>query len=179
MGMTTTELAYDSKEYAANELRKLFPPGSTARTILRHVSASGMTRWISVIADTPDGPHDVSHWVARIMGEHANRGKYEGIRVGGCGMDMGFSLVYSMSRILYRDGFTCRAYKRGALVTPGPGSRGDNDPYYGLGDARGGVNQYGHAKRQCPANDHVNYRSHAETPYRHRDGGYAVSHQWL
>jgi hypothetical protein len=151
----TTELAYDSKEYAADELRKLFPPGSTAYTILRHVSSSGMTRWISVIADTPDGPDNVSHWVARIMGKHANRGKHEGIRVGGCGMDMGFHLVYGMSRILYRDGFDCIQYTR----------EGSNL----AADDR---------SRLCPSNDHSNdYR--LRTFSHHSDGGYAVSHQWL
>jgi len=31
----------------------------------------------------------------------------KGIRVGGCGMDMGFHLIYSLSRILYPNGFDC------------------------------------------------------------------------
>jgi hypothetical protein len=37
------------------------------------------------------------------MGEKAETG--EGITVDGCGMDMGFALVYNLGRALYRDGF--------------------------------------------------------------------------
>jgi hypothetical protein len=32
-------------------------------------------------------------------------GDRNGIRVGGCGMDMGFHLVYTLSRALFDDGY--------------------------------------------------------------------------
>jgi hypothetical protein len=91
-------------EESARVLREMFPPGSTAKTVLRHVAGSGMTRWISVISPECE---DVSWHVAKVLGVPVNQGRHEGIRRGGCGMDMGFDLVYSLSRRLYPDGFEC------------------------------------------------------------------------
>jgi hypothetical protein len=31
----------------------------------------------------------------------------EGVKIGGCGMDMGFALVYDLSRVLFQDSFDC------------------------------------------------------------------------
>jgi hypothetical protein len=87
---------------AADQLREMLPPGSTAQTILRHVSASGMTRWISVVIDG----EDYSWLVARAIGTHIDS-RHGGLKRVGCGMDMGFDLVYSLSRTLYPDGFAC------------------------------------------------------------------------
>lgn len=96
----------DEQKQAAERLRELFPPGSTARTILRHVSQSGMTRSISVVAVDDGEPFDCTFLVARLIGDKVDQ-KHDGIKRGGCGMDMGFDLVYSMSRRLYEDGFAC------------------------------------------------------------------------
>ena len=64
-------------------------------TILRSVSKSGMTRMISVKA-IHKGTGLVSHldW---LFNEIYNDGKQydEGVRVRGCGMDMGFHLIYT------------------------------------------------------------------------------------
>lgn len=91
---------------AIQYLRELFPPGSTASTVLRHVTRSGMGRTISVLAADADGIHDVSWAVARAAGFPFDRDR-GGVKVGGCGMDMGFHLVYAMSRVLYPDGHSC------------------------------------------------------------------------
>lgn len=98
---TALDKATDRAE-AIEQLREMFPPGSTATTILRHVSSSGMTRWISVVHND----RDVSWLAARALGKKTD-GRHGGIKVGGCGMDMGFSLIYNLSSTLYRDGFTC------------------------------------------------------------------------
>ncbi len=91
------------QQEAQQQLREIFPPGSTARTILRHVSRSGMTRSISVV----DGQsQDVTWLVARALDEKIDQ-RHDGIKMGGCGMDMGFALVYNMSATLYPAGFTC------------------------------------------------------------------------
>lgn len=112
---STTEISEANRQLAEmvqehqrelDELRTIFPVGSTARTILRHVSASGMTRWISVVAPTAEEVTDVTYMVARVLGEKIDR-RHDGIKVGGCGMDMGFDLVYRMSRKLYPHGFEC------------------------------------------------------------------------
>ncbi len=103
-GMSAATDRADAQESACAELRNLFPPGSTVHTILRHVSRSGMSRAISVVGA---GSNDVTWLVARAMGEKIDP-NHGGIKVGGCGMDMGFALVYSLSRTLYPgDSFQC------------------------------------------------------------------------
>lgn len=99
---TKKQIEAQGAEVAAAELREIFPPGSTATVLLRHVSASGMTRSISLIS--PD-VQDVTYLLVRLgLGKFDSHG---GIKRGGCGMDMGFDLVYSMSRALYPGGFEC------------------------------------------------------------------------
>lgn len=98
----------DYRAEAVVRLRSIFPPMSTATTIVRHVTASGMGRSISVLAPTGDDPAvrypimDVSADVARVLGwkVDSDRG---GVYVQGCGMDMTFHLVYSLSRALYQE----------------------------------------------------------------------------
>ena len=88
---------------ALDTLREQLPPGTVVRTILRHVSRSGMTRAISLL-----GPDDfnLDYLAARAgLGNIDNR--YGGLRVSGCGMDMGYHLVYSLSRMLYPNGHPC------------------------------------------------------------------------
>lgn len=91
---------------AIAELRRLLPPGSTACTILRHVSRSGMARDISVVVGEPsdlDGVRNVTYLVAAALGENVrNAGGHNAIRVGGAGMDMGFHLIYGLSRTLWQ-----------------------------------------------------------------------------
>lgn len=97
---------YDHKnaDYRAEafvRLREVFPVGSTATTIVRHVSRSGMTRTISVLAIDKRGEiRDVSSDVARVLDWSVDRDR-GGVRVDGCGMDMCFHLVYSMSRAIH------------------------------------------------------------------------------
>jgi hypothetical protein len=53
------------------------------------------------------GPHEIRSigWLAaRAMGDRYDRDR-QGIKIGGCGMDMGFSLVYDLGRTLYPRGF--------------------------------------------------------------------------
>ena len=95
----------EQEEYRA-KLREILPPGTTVYTILRHVSRSGMMRHISAVIKTDEGIQDISYWVARAIDEkHSD--KNGGIKMGGCGMDMGFDLVYRLAYALYPDGFDC------------------------------------------------------------------------
>lgn len=87
---------------ALETLREHFKPGQTVYTILRHVSSSGMSRDISIV--TIEGG-EVRQWdyaVACVLSE--SLAKSEGIKVSGCGMDMGFHLVYNLGRTLWPDG---------------------------------------------------------------------------
>ena len=109
--MTLSKVEQAERERHIVELREILPPGSTVHTILRHVSQSGMMRRISVLKFYVDEKGEIQDYyldykVAKALGWSLDRNK-EGIRVGGVGMDMGFHLVYTLSRVLYRDGFMC------------------------------------------------------------------------
>jgi hypothetical protein len=92
-------------------LRELLKPGDTVYTILRHVSRSGMCRRISLLIGEGKAVRDISWDVAYATGDPVkNRAGYVqdvGIEVGGCGMDMGFNLVYNLSRVLFPEGYVC------------------------------------------------------------------------
>jgi len=87
------------------ELRQLLPPGSTVYTSLNHVSRSGMQRAISTYIIIENDVRDISYDVAEIIGSTMH--KKGGIKIDGCGMDMGFSIVYHLSYELYPNGFEC------------------------------------------------------------------------
>lgn len=91
---------------AIEKIREWFPAGSTVYTILRHVSRSGMQRSISVLVNDPEGPWDASGLVAKALGMTWDRDR-GGIKIGGCGMDMGFSLVYDLGMTLFPNGVPC------------------------------------------------------------------------
>ena len=91
------------REEALATLRELCPPGTTVYTKLNHVSRSGMSRSITPLI-LKDGALYYLTWRAgAILG--LLRDRYEGLPIGGCGMDMGFSLVYNLSHYLFPDGF--------------------------------------------------------------------------
>jgi hypothetical protein len=108
------------KTEAIERLLQAVEPGDTVYTIARHVSRSGMQREISLVAidrsvivlpvESRDGIAmigrealtTIDHWVARALGYRI--GKHGGIVVGGCGMDMGFHLVYNLGRTLWPNG---------------------------------------------------------------------------
>lgn len=94
------------KDEALATLRELCPVGSTVYTNLRHVSQSGMSRVISVHVVKNGAIRDISYLVAKVTGFKLSN-KFDGLTVGGAGMDMGFHVVYSLSRALYPDGHKC------------------------------------------------------------------------
>lgn len=90
-------------------LRGNLLPGDTLYTVLRTVSKSGMTRIIDVARVTVDREpsiESIGFHVARITRSPFDRNKW-GVKVGGCGQDMGFALVYDLAYYLWPDGFTC------------------------------------------------------------------------
>lgn len=100
------------KANATEVLHRLFPKGSTVHTIVTRVSASGMSRNIMVFATEKYDDHehnwgeifDVSWAVAAVLDWKFDQ-KNGGVKVGGCGMDMAFHLVYELSAELYGDGY--------------------------------------------------------------------------
>jgi hypothetical protein len=94
------------RQKAIEELKKHIKPGDTLHTVVRHVSRSGMSRVIDVYKLVDGDALRFSWSVADAIGEPYDR-KFEGVKVGGCGMDMGFHVVYNLSRVLFPDGFDC------------------------------------------------------------------------
>jgi hypothetical protein len=97
-------LATIEKEESIERLRALLDGDDkpTIYTILRGVSASGMSRDISLVYIKNGDPYFITYIVACALGDRlVSRNGSDSIRVNGCGMDMGFHLVYSLSSVLY------------------------------------------------------------------------------
>ena len=97
--LTRAEYLKARPEYCKRELQKLVQPGATVYCVLRHRSSSGMQRRISLFVMVDNAPRCIDQYAADILRlkNHDNGG----IVVNGCGMDMGFHLVYSLSAALY------------------------------------------------------------------------------
>jgi hypothetical protein len=94
-----TKAQQQEKEGARAELRRLLPPGSVVYCLLRHVSSSGMVRSISLYTIKRNEPVFLTGYVCVALG--LKRDKYDGATVHGCGMDMGFHLVQTLSYALH------------------------------------------------------------------------------
>jgi|TARA_R100000654_G_scaffold22372_1_gene44652 hypothetical protein len=99
----------EEKQEALENLKSWIKKGDTLHTTVKHVSRSGMMRHISVrhlkATDNPERPVYISNYdyhIARVL-DLPEAPNYQGVKVGGCGMDMGFHLVYSLSRSLFKD----------------------------------------------------------------------------
>ena len=100
-----------TKEEAIKTLKENIKEGDVIYTQLNHTSQSGMMRHIKVKQIKNNYPLDWSRLVAIALDwkEAKSRfGGYNGIKVGGCGIDMGFHLVYTLSRVLYNDGYAIK-----------------------------------------------------------------------
>lgn len=92
---------------AIKELKKYLKQGDTVYTILRHVSSSGMSRVIDCkVANKDKSISHIGYLVANAL-DYKYDSKKEGIRVGGCGMDMGFHIVSGLAYTLSKDQAKC------------------------------------------------------------------------
>lgn len=140
------------REASLAQLREWINPGDTVHTALVHVSRSGMMRHIApmiFINNEADNRRYLTYHVAVVLGLPIKTGWQDAVKVGGCGMDMGFHLVYNLSRALWPDGFPCT-----------------------------GVDAYAD-RRRCPSNDHSNGDRDYTAGKMHSDGGYALHHRWI
>lgn len=82
------------------------PRGSRLYTVLRHVSSTGMTRWIDVcwIENNELRWARVEESQFYVKNRFANSAKAD-YKVGGCGMDIGYHLVYSLGHLIHGDGY--------------------------------------------------------------------------
>jgi hypothetical protein len=98
---------------AYSDLRELLPQGSKVYVIQRHVSRSGMTRYLSLYIINEDGAfQQITGLVAALKGVRVYEwaGTHFALRVQGAGMDMHFHEVYGLSRRLHGgDGYALKA----------------------------------------------------------------------
>jgi hypothetical protein len=145
------------------ELRKLLKPGDTVYTALKHVSRSGMYRVIDTYVMKDNIPLRISWSVAEVTGFGYDK-RHEGVKASGCGMDMGFEIVYNLSYALYPAGFGCI----GKGCPAADHTNGDRD-YTPHVDGTPRTSE--EVETNIPA-------KRAHTHY-HKDGGYALKHSWL
>lgn len=147
---------------ARAELVRLCPPGTTIYTKLNHVSRSGMSRSITPYVIVDNAPQYIAYSVAVLFGQ--NRDRYDGITMRGCGIDMGFALVYNLSSTLYRGGFGCI----GERCPSNDHANGDRDYRPHDDGTPRDASEVGTDIPQKRAYRHY-----------HRDGGYALRREWL
>jgi len=131
-------------EEARAGLREVAQPGDVLYTVLRHVSRSGMYRVVDVYSmqDQQEAgvqPVRITGWVADALGWKYDK-KHEGIGVSGCGMDVGFEVVYNLGRVLYPLGVPCTGvqYGKGACGSNEHSNPGDRGYVAGKGHTDGG-----------------------------------------
>ena len=111
--MTTTAEKKTSKKaqkaldvaYAREQLLTHYvSEGDTIYTVLRSVSSSGMSRTLSLKVAKEGKILDLTYYASILLDwtlVEVNGSR--ALRVGGCGMDMGFHTVYTLSRVLFRE----------------------------------------------------------------------------
>ena len=87
-------------------LKSLLSPGDTVYTLIRSVSSSGMSRTMSLYIVKDNRLVNITYYTARALGwslRDVNGSRV--MRVGGCGMDMGFHAVSTLSRVILGDDY--------------------------------------------------------------------------
>lgn len=103
------------QEQAQDSLRKILNQGETVYCVLRHVSASGMSRTIDFYVIKENRPVWLTGYIGAAL--DYKRGKHDrGLVISGCGTDMGFHVVYSLARTLWPDQNDNRADRDGGYL---------------------------------------------------------------
>ena len=100
--LTKKQLAEQEKQAAIAQLLEILKPGATVYTELKRVSKSGMSRVISLKA-----VHDGEIITLDYLASQATGYRLDsncGLKVTGCGMDMGFHVVYVLGNALWPHG---------------------------------------------------------------------------
>ena len=154
---------------ALEQLRAMINPGATIFTTVRRVARSGMSRTIDAYLLLHDDKVWLSGLIARAGLFNLDR-KSEALKVQGCGIDLGFHVVYETAHALFRGGFGCT----GERCNSNDHSNGDRDytphtsPRTGNLDPIPGISGEVSAEEQRKLGVHW-----------HRDGGYALRQRWL
>jgi hypothetical protein len=97
---TKKQAAEREKQEACDRLREIVKPGQTVYCILRHRSASGMFRRVSLYAMQGGEMRWLDGYAARALGLSLKR-DVDGLPAPGCGLDVGHELVYNLSMALF------------------------------------------------------------------------------
>ncbi|RRJ96394.1 hypothetical protein Ga0100231_021170 [Opitutaceae bacterium TAV4] len=92
------------RENAIASLKETLRPGMTIYTVLRSVSASGMSRTLDLYYVKEDKIIRITWSAAKALEWPYSRAR-EALRVSGGGMDMGWHTVYSLSQVVLGDGY--------------------------------------------------------------------------
>ena len=95
------------KKECKERLLKILKPGDAVYCILRHAARTGMSRVIDLYVLEDNDLRRIGLLAANLL-ELSYTDKYDGIKVSGAGMDMGFWLVYSLSEKLFDDGYALK-----------------------------------------------------------------------
>jgi hypothetical protein len=109
---TKKQAAINERNENIDRLNKLLDGNKTIYTTVKQVSSSGMSRHICVYIAKDNQIINITYYVAKILDYRINRNT-GGLVVGGCGMDMGFAVVYSLGRAMRPDGFKLEAGHHG------------------------------------------------------------------
>ena len=92
------------RDYAIEQLLTHYvSAGDTVYSILRKVSSSGMTRHYSLVVARNGKIDDITYYAAKAIGwTLVESTGHRAIKVQGCGMDMSFHLVSTLSAVLFK-----------------------------------------------------------------------------
>lgn len=97
-----SRLSKTEQDEAKATLREYLPQGATLSLVLQSVSRSGMSRVIKCLAPDSSGQlFDISWHVGRAVECPITDYPFRGVRISGCGMDMGLALADMLSYALY------------------------------------------------------------------------------
>ena len=102
MTTMTKQEKISEREHSRERLAAILNPGDTVYTMVRSVSASGMSRTMSLYYVKANRLVNITYYAAHALEwplREVNGSRV--IRVGGTGMDMGFHTVYTLSRVLF------------------------------------------------------------------------------
>jgi hypothetical protein len=94
-----TKQKQEAQARAVVSLRQFAQPKDTLYTVMTHVSANGMSRRFKVLHVINGEIHDISYAVAEVLNWRKSKRGNE-VVVSGCGMDMGYHLICSLSYAL-------------------------------------------------------------------------------
>lgn len=96
------------KDHSLEMLNKFLNKNQTVYCVLRHVSRSGVRREIALFVIHENRMQVISGWVSDVLEMPINRDNL-GIKIDGCGMDMGFHVVYNLASVLYGNGYQLKS----------------------------------------------------------------------